>query len=55
MPMGDDLAQHSLEMTTNASRMALELLKLLADFARRKRTMTLIPNTAKTTRYIKAH
>lgn len=36
MPMGDDLAQHSLEMTTNASRMALELLKLLADFARKR-------------------
>lgn len=32
MPMGDDLAAHSLELTTNASKMALEILRYLADF-----------------------
>ena len=37
MPMGDDLASHSLEMTTNVSRMALELLKFLVSLRNKER------------------
>lgn len=37
MPMGDDLASHSLEMTTNVSRMALELLKFLVGLRNKER------------------
>lgn len=35
MPMGDDLATHSLELTTNASKMALEVLRYLSDLMQR--------------------